>query len=155
MTEVIRPGAYRLEDNNGNVLTNTWNIEQLHHFSPKFGLNAFQLTHAPIKNALARTLSARALGGFIRIQYQVLPLFPLLSHDKQLCPRMEAHSIPLITLRNFVLTPNRTHPATTYGHEQLSPEGHAQVLKSCSLWNERACAKKKGLKQSYARIKNK
>ena len=39
------------------------------------------------------------------------------------------HSIPLITLRNFVLTPNRTHPATTYGYEQLSPTGHAQVLK--------------------------
>ena len=33
-TEVIRPGTYRLEDNNGNVLTNTWNIEQLRHFFP-------------------------------------------------------------------------------------------------------------------------
>ena len=32
VTEVIRPGTYRLEDNNGNVLTNTWNIEQLCHF---------------------------------------------------------------------------------------------------------------------------
>ena len=32
--EVIRPGAYRLKDDNGNVLTNTWNIEQLHRFSP-------------------------------------------------------------------------------------------------------------------------
>ena len=38
VTEVIRPGAYRLEDNNGNVLTNTWNNEQLRRFSPKFGL---------------------------------------------------------------------------------------------------------------------
>ena len=27
VTEVIQPGAYRLKDNNGNVLTNTWNIE--------------------------------------------------------------------------------------------------------------------------------
>ena len=34
VTEVIRPGAYRLKDDNGNVLTNTWNIEQLHHFFP-------------------------------------------------------------------------------------------------------------------------
>ena len=41
VTEVIRPDAYRLEDNNGNVLTNTWNIEQLRRFSPKFGLTAF------------------------------------------------------------------------------------------------------------------
>ena len=41
VTEVIRPGAYRLEDNNGNVLTNTWNIEQLRHFPPKFGLITF------------------------------------------------------------------------------------------------------------------
>ena len=41
VTEVIRLGAYRLEDNNGNVLTNTWNIEQLCCFSPKFGITAF------------------------------------------------------------------------------------------------------------------
>ena len=41
VTEVIRPSTYRLEDNNGNVLTNTWNIEQLRCFSPKFGLTAF------------------------------------------------------------------------------------------------------------------
>ena len=32
VTEVIRPSAYRLKDDNGNVLTNTWNIEQLRHF---------------------------------------------------------------------------------------------------------------------------
>ena len=41
VTEVIRPGAYRLKDDNGNVLTNTWNIEQLRCFSPKFGLTTF------------------------------------------------------------------------------------------------------------------
>ena len=34
VTEVIRPGAYRLKDDNGDVLTNTWNIEQLHRFFP-------------------------------------------------------------------------------------------------------------------------
>ena len=33
-TKVIRPGAYRLKDDNGNVLTNTWNSEQLRHFFP-------------------------------------------------------------------------------------------------------------------------
>ena len=27
IAEVIRPGTYRLEDNNSNVLNNTWNIE--------------------------------------------------------------------------------------------------------------------------------
>ena len=27
VTEVIRPGAYRLKDDNGDVLINTWNIE--------------------------------------------------------------------------------------------------------------------------------
>ena len=41
IAEVIRPDTYQLEDNNGNVLTNTWNIEQLCHFSPKFGLTTF------------------------------------------------------------------------------------------------------------------
>ena len=39
VTEVIQPGTYRLEDNNDNALTNTWNIEQLRRFSPKLGLN--------------------------------------------------------------------------------------------------------------------
>ena len=34
MTDVIQPGAYRLKDDNGNVLTNTWNIEQLRRFFP-------------------------------------------------------------------------------------------------------------------------
>ena len=34
VTEVIRPGAYRLKDDNDNVLTNTWNIEQLRRFFP-------------------------------------------------------------------------------------------------------------------------
>ena len=48
MTEVIRPGAYRLKDDNGNVLTNTWNIEQLRHFPPKFGLTTFLVKHLPM-----------------------------------------------------------------------------------------------------------
>ena len=33
-TEVIRPGAYQLKDDNGNILTNTWIIEQLRRFFP-------------------------------------------------------------------------------------------------------------------------
>ena len=41
VTKVIRPGTYQLEDDNDNVLTNTWNIEQLRRFPPKFGLTAF------------------------------------------------------------------------------------------------------------------
>ena len=34
VTEVIRPSTYRLKDDNDSVLTNTWNIKQLHHFFP-------------------------------------------------------------------------------------------------------------------------
>ena len=34
VTKVIRPGTYRLKDDNGNVLTNTWNGEQLRRFFP-------------------------------------------------------------------------------------------------------------------------
>ena len=34
VTKVIRLGAYRLKDDNSNVLTNTWNIEQLRCFFP-------------------------------------------------------------------------------------------------------------------------
>ena len=57
VTEVIRLGAYRLKDDNGNVLTNTWNIEQLHYFSPKFGLITFYSTLAPIKHPSPNTFS--------------------------------------------------------------------------------------------------
>ena len=34
VTEVIRSGTYRMKDDNDNVLTNTWNIEQLRRFFP-------------------------------------------------------------------------------------------------------------------------
>ena len=50
VTEVIRPHVYRLKDDNSKVLTNTWNIEQLHRFPPKFSLTAFYSTLAPIKH---------------------------------------------------------------------------------------------------------
>ena len=54
VAEVIRPGTYRLEDNNGNVLNNTWNIEQLCCFSPKFGLNRFLVKTCSRKSTPAR-----------------------------------------------------------------------------------------------------
>jgi hypothetical protein len=34
IVEVVHPGTYRLKDSDGNILTNTWNIEQLRHFFP-------------------------------------------------------------------------------------------------------------------------
>jgi hypothetical protein len=34
IVEVVLLGTYRLKDNDGNILTNTWNIEQLRHFFP-------------------------------------------------------------------------------------------------------------------------
>ena len=67
---------------------------------------------------------------------------------------MEAHSIPLIAQRNFVLTPNRTHPATTYGYEQPSPMGHAQALKKAAAYGTNGqVRKRKDKSNSYARIK--
>ena len=42
---------------------------------------------------------------------------------------MKGHSIPLITLCDFVFTPDRAHPTTAYSHEQPSLMGHARVLK--------------------------
>ena len=32
--EVIRQGTFKLKDSDGNILTNSWNIEQLRHFFP-------------------------------------------------------------------------------------------------------------------------
>ncbi|XP_012702198.1 uncharacterized protein LOC101773571 [Setaria italica] len=34
VAEVIHPSAYQLKDDDANILTNTWNIEQLRHFFP-------------------------------------------------------------------------------------------------------------------------
>ena len=34
IAEVIRPGTYKLKDSDGNILTNSWNIEQLQRFFP-------------------------------------------------------------------------------------------------------------------------
>ena len=34
IAEVIRPGTYKLKDSDGNILTNSWNIEQLCRFFP-------------------------------------------------------------------------------------------------------------------------
>jgi hypothetical protein len=34
IAEVIRLGTYKLKDSDGNVLTNSWNIEQLRRFFP-------------------------------------------------------------------------------------------------------------------------
>ena len=66
--EVIRLGAYRLKDDNSNVLTNTWNIEQLRRFTPKFGLTAFYSTLAPIKAPQPEHFQPRSLGGSMRVQ---------------------------------------------------------------------------------------
>jgi hypothetical protein len=34
IAEVLRPGTYRVQTADGEVFTNTWNIEQLCHFYP-------------------------------------------------------------------------------------------------------------------------
>ena len=49
-------------------------------------------------------------------------------------PERKHFPFPLIVLRNFVLTPNQTHPATTYGYEQPSPAVHAQALKKATAY---------------------
>ena len=69
VTEVIRSGAYRLKDDNGNVLTNTWNIEQLRHFSPKIWSYCFLVKLAPVRVPQPEHFQPRLLGGFMREQY--------------------------------------------------------------------------------------
>ena len=53
------------------------------------------------------------------------------------------HSIPLITLRDFVFTPDRARPAMTYGYEQPSLVRHAQVLKVVAYETNRQVRKRK------------
>jgi hypothetical protein len=34
VADVLKPGTYKLMDENGAIFTNAWNIEQLRHFYP-------------------------------------------------------------------------------------------------------------------------
>jgi len=34
IAEVLKPGTYKLANEKGEVFTNAWNIQQLHHFYP-------------------------------------------------------------------------------------------------------------------------
>ena len=69
-------------------------------------------------------------------------------------PEWKHIPFPLTVLHNFVLTPNRTHPATTYGYEQPSPAGHAQALKKAAAYvTNGQVRKRKDKNNSYARIK--
>ena len=71
-------------------------------------------------------------------------------------PEWKHISFPLTVLRNFVLAPNRTHLATTYGYEQPSPTGHAQALKKAAAYGTNGqVRKRKDKNNSYARIKHK
>jgi len=67
VTEVIRLGTYRLEDDNGNVLTNTWNIEQLCRFPLKFGLTTFLVNTCSCKAPRPEQYQPKSLGGYMRI----------------------------------------------------------------------------------------
>ena len=68
-------------------------------------------------------------------------------------PEWKCFPFPSIVLHNFVLTPNRMHPTTTYGYEQPSPAGHAQVLKKVAAYEtNRQVRKRKGKNNSYASI---
>ena len=110
MTEVIQPSTYQLKDDNSNVLTNTWNIEQLCHFSPKFSLTAFYSTLAPIKHPSLNTFSpgrSEAPWGYNNKYY----LSFLLSHGKNFLPEWKGISspwLPYVTL--FLLPTERTPP---------------------------------------------
>ena len=57
---------------------------------------------------------------------------------------MKGHSIPLIILHDFDFTPDRAHPTMTYGYEQSSLTGHAQVLKVAAYGTNGQVQKKKG-----------
>jgi hypothetical protein len=57
IAEVVRPGTYRLKDNDGNILTNTWNIEQKLTTFPRF------LPNAGSYSTPAGALSARVARG--------------------------------------------------------------------------------------------
>ena len=69
--EVIRPDAYRLKDDDDDILTNAWNSYVI--FSLKFSLTIVYLTFAPIKAPRPETLLARVARGLH--EGALLPLF--------------------------------------------------------------------------------
>jgi len=90
--------------------------------SLRFGLNTFAQNKCSCKSAPARTLStwvARGLHKCTNIEYYL----SLLSHGIQLPPQMETHFIPLITLRNHVLTPKPSAPCLSLRMRATKPRG--------------------------------
>ena len=77
VAEVIRLGTYQLKDDNGNVLTNTWNIEQLRRFFPKNSVLPFSFhsTFAPTTPQSERSRPG-SVGGSMGVRYH--PPFLLL-----------------------------------------------------------------------------
>ena len=65
---------------------------------------------------------------------------------------METHSIPLITLRNSVLTPNRTHPAFPYGYEQPNLGAMPRAPKVAPYGTNGQVRERKDKNKSYAKI---
>ena len=85
MTEVIRPGAYRLKDDNGNVLTNTRNIKQLRRFVLlKLGLTIFFIQRSLLQAPQPEYSRPRPLGGSTRVRYH---LSFLLLYSKYFLPK--------------------------------------------------------------------
>jgi len=87
VTEVIQPGAYRLKDNNGNVLTNTDHQTVTSFLSLKLGLTAyFHSTFAPIAPQPEHSWPG-SLGGSTGVRHHP-PI--LLSCSNTFCPNERA-----------------------------------------------------------------
>jgi hypothetical protein len=43
VVKVLKPGTYKLANEDGEELTNAWNIQQLRRFYPKLGFPSFWL----------------------------------------------------------------------------------------------------------------
>ena len=122
-------------------------------FSLKFGLNTFAKNTCSCKSAPARTLStqvARGLHKCTNIEYYLS--FSLLSHGIQLSPRTEIHSIPLITLRNHVLTPKPSAPCLSLRMRATKPRGPRPGLpRSHPMGQNGQVRKRKDKDKGYAR----
>ena len=107
----------------------------------KLGLTIFfHSTFAPTKHpspstlGLGRSEAPRGCDTNLLFYYHILILFA----------QTKGHSVPLITLRNWRFQPpDRSYPATTYGYEQLSLTGHAQVLKVAAYGSMGRCEKER------------
>jgi hypothetical protein len=78
VVEVLRSGMYRLKDDNGNLLSNAWNIEKLNKLYPKLLFCPFSIhTQTKHVNQIAMPTKSPSFAQGLGSKHHIIPLSPL------------------------------------------------------------------------------